>query len=151
MHVRWPDARRTPRPLAQGRHRMNKIRLLDKYPVYVEELAKSDTACVSTEEITDRLCTQLEARPGTLLIGVFDHYGHVGAQPDGAIGAGIRDSKHVIFCMSSAIPDPLIPAVRPRVISVVELGDRFVISFLEAPVEAPNRLMAGWVEALRRA
>jgi hypothetical protein len=40
--------------------------------------------------------------------------------------------------------------VRPRAISVVELEDRIVISFLEAPVEGPNRVMAGRIEELRK-
>jgi hypothetical protein len=35
-------------------------------------------------------------------------------------------------------------------VSVVELADKFVISYLEAPVEAPNEVMASWVASLRK-
>ena len=40
--------------------------------------------------------------------------------------------------------------MRPRAVSLVETDDRFVISWLEAPVEGPNQVVAGWVEALRK-
>lgn len=128
---------------------MNKIQLLDKYPVFVEELAKEDTSCASAAEIIGRLRECVEAIPEAMLIGEFDHQGHVLRQAEGRIADGILDSRHLLFCLSNAIPNPLIAAVRPRAISVVELADRFVISFLEAPVEAPNQLMAAWIEALR--
>jgi len=55
------------------------------------------------------------------------------------------------FCLSNALPNPLIGSARPRVASVVESDDSFGISRLEAPVEAPSQFIAGWVEALRRA
>lgn len=130
---------------------MKKIELLDRYPVYVEEIAKEQTECASTDEVIERLSAEVKAKPGATLIGVFDHYGHVKAHPDGQIAEDIRDSKHLLFCLSSGIPNPLIAAVRPRALSVVELADRFVVSYLEAPVEGPNAVMAGWVEALRKA
>jgi hypothetical protein len=129
---------------------MKQIQLLDKYPVYVEELAKADTNCVSADQVIARLREQVEGKVGATFIGVFDHYAHVQRQPEGKIADDIKDSKHVLFCLSNAIPNALVTAVRPRAISVVELEDRFVISYLEAPVEAPNQVMAGWIEALRR-
>jgi hypothetical protein len=129
---------------------MNKIQLQDKYPVYVEEIAKADTSCASTDEVIARLRAAVEAAPAASLIAVFDHQAHVAAQPEGKIAPEIKDSKHVLFCLSNAIPNALIPAVRPRAVSVVELEDRFVISFLEAPVEKPNQVIAGWIEALRQ-
>lgn len=129
---------------------MNKIQLLDKYPVYVAELAKRDTACTTTDQVVDRLRDQIESKAGATFIGVFDHYDHVRRQAEGKIAEEIKNSKHLLFCLSNAIPNALVPAVRPRAISVVELDDRFVISYLEAPVEAPNQLMAGWVDALHR-
>ena len=129
---------------------MNKIQLLDKYPVYVAELAKGDTACTSTDEVLAQLRDQIEANAGATFIGIFDHYAHAKRQPDGKIADEIKDSKHLLFCLSNAIPNALVPAVRPRAISVVELAGKFVISYLEAPVEAPNQVMAEWVDALRR-
>ena len=61
----------------------------------------------------------------------------------------INAAKHVLFCVANAIPNPLIAAVRPRAVSVVELADKFVISYLEAPVEQVNQVMADWVGSLR--
>ncbi len=122
---------------------MNKIQLLDRYPVYVEELPKTDTDCATADELVARLCDQVRAKTAASLIGVFDHLAHVKAQPEGQVAPEIKDSKHVLFCLSNGIPNPLIAAVRPRAISVVELEDKFVISYLEAPVEAPNQVIAG--------
>jgi hypothetical protein len=129
---------------------MEKIHLLDKYPVYVEELAKVGTDCASTDDVVAWLRANVEPTAGATLIGVFDHQAHVAAHPEGQIAPENKDSKHVIFCLSNAIPNPLIAAVRPRAISIVELEDRFVISFLEAPVEGPNQVMTGWIEGLRK-
>lgn len=66
------------------------------------------------------------------------------------MGDGIRDSRPLLICLSNALPNPVIAAVRPRSIAVVELEDSFVISYLEAPVEAPKVVMAGWIDGLRR-
>jgi hypothetical protein len=119
---------------------VNKTQPLDKYPVYVAQLVKGDTACATTDQVVDRLREQIESNAGATFIGVFDHYGHVRRQPEGKISGEIKNSKHLLFCLSNAIPNMPVPAVRPRAISVVELDDRFVISYLEAPVEAPNRV-----------
>jgi hypothetical protein len=97
-----------------------------------------------------RLRAKVEATPGATLIGVFDHRAHVATHPQGKIAPEIKDSKHILFCLAAAIPNPLIVAVRPRAVSVVELEDKFIISFLEAPVEGPNQAMAGWIEGLRK-
>lgn len=129
---------------------MNKIQLLDKYPVFVEEIAKADTDCATVDDVVARLRDRVQAHPGASEIAVFDHLAHVQAQPEAKVAEGIRGSKHLIFCLSDAIPNALIAAVRPRAVSVVETDARFVISWLEAPVEGPNQVIAGWVEALRK-
>ena len=129
---------------------MNRIQLLDKYPVFVEEIAKSDTDCAGVDDVVARLHAKVQAHAGASEIAVFDHLAHVRAQADGKVAEGIRASKHLLFCLSNAIPNALICAVRPRAVSIVETDDRFVISWLEAPVEAPNQVIAGWVESLRR-
>jgi hypothetical protein len=41
-------------------------------------------------------------------------------------------------------------AVRPRSNGVVEQTDRFVISFLEAPMPLANNVMEAWVKAIVR-
>lgn len=130
---------------------MNKLQLLDEYPVFVENVAKADTDCANADDAIACLRAQVEAKRGAALIGVFDHRGHVAALPEGKTAEEIIDSKHLLFCLSNDTPNPLIAAVCPRAVSVVELADKFVISFLEALVEAPNQASAGWIEALRKA
>jgi len=98
-----------------------------------------------------RFKEKIQAHPVASHIGEFDHYAHVAAQAEGQIADGIKASKHVLFCVANAISNPLIAATRPRAVSVVEMEDRFVISFLEAPVEKVNQLLADWVGSLRKA
>jgi hypothetical protein len=62
--------------------------------------------------VVARLRANIEAVAGATLIGVFDHQAHVAAHPEGQIAPEIKDSKHVIFCLSNAIPNPLIAAVQ---------------------------------------
>jgi hypothetical protein len=129
---------------------MNKTLLLDKYPVYSEEIAKDTTECKNVDDVMARLKEKIEAHPVAGYIGEFDHYGHVAAQAEGKIADEIKAAKHVLFCVANAIPNPLIGAARPRAISVTELADKFVISYLEAPVEQVNQVMAEWVGSLRK-
>lgn len=129
---------------------MNKIVLLDKYPVYAEEIAKDDTECKNIDDVMARLKEKIEAHPVATYIGEFDHYAHVAAQAEGKIADEIKAAKHVLFCVANAIPNPLIAAVRPRAVSVVELEAKFAISYLEAPVEQVNQLLSDWVDSLRK-
>ena len=129
---------------------MKKVQVLEKYPVYVAELPKAETDVESADQVIARLREQVESKPGSTFIGVFDQYAHVKRQPEGKIADDIKDSKHLLFCLSNAVPNALVTSVRPRAISVVEFTDKFVISYLEAPVEATNQVMAGWIEALRK-
>lgn len=129
---------------------MIKTMLLGKYPVYAAEIAKDDTECDNADDIMALLKEKIEAHPVASYIGEFDHFGHVAAQAEGKIADEIKAAKHVMFCVANAIPNPIIGAVRPRAISVVETGDKFVISYLEAPVEQANHVMADWVGSLRK-
>jgi hypothetical protein len=40
-------------------------------------------------------------------------------------------------------------AVRPRSIGVADMGDKFVVSFMEAPMKPANDAMEMWVKGLR--
>jgi len=130
---------------------MNKTMLLDKYPVFTTEIAKSDTECLNVDDVLARLYDRIEAHPIASYVGEFDHHGHVAAQAEGEIAEGIQGAKHILFCVANAILNPLIGAVRPRAISVTEMADRFVISYLEAPKEKANTVMAEWVGSLKNA
>lgn len=51
--------------------------------------------------------------------------------------------------MIVALPGPEALALRPRSIGVAELADKFVISFLEAPMPVANTAMEQWAHDLR--
>jgi len=54
----------------------------------------------------------------------------------------------IVFCFGTHLPNAQVMAVRPRSIGVVDQGDRFVISFLEAPMPLANNAMDAWVKAI---
>lgn len=93
---------------------------------------------------------EAEVDPTVRLISVFDHYGHT-KMIGGEIRPDILAAKNLIFCFGTKLPDPTMLAVRPRSIGIAELPDRFVISFLEAPMPEANRKMTEWVLSLRKA
>jgi hypothetical protein len=84
------------------------------------------------------------------LIATFDHLSHT-RQIGGEIRPDILAAKNLIFCFGVKLLDPTMMAVRPRSIGFAELPDRFVVSFLEAPMPEANRKMIEWVSALRKA
>ena len=51
---------------------MNKTMLLDKYPVYSEEIAKDTTECKNVDDVMARLKEKIEAHPVATYIGEFD-------------------------------------------------------------------------------
>lgn len=129
---------------------MQRIHLHDEYPVLVEVIDKSATDCRDLNAVVARLSDQVKGHPASVQLGVFDHYAHVRAQPEGRIAEGIQGSKNLMFCLSTAIPDPLIGAVCPRSLSVTELADRFLVCWMQAPTPAVNEVIAGWLDSLRR-
>ncbi len=127
---------------------MEKLMVKDKFPVYTLEIPKQETRFKNADEVVAYLKSRIEAHPVARLIAVFDHYGHVKAQEQGEIDPSIVDSKNLLFCMSGAIPNALIGALRPRSIAVNELQDRFVVNFLEPPMEKPTETMTEWVHGI---
>ena len=127
---------------------MKKMLLLDKFPIHSLEIPKSETSFKNTDAIIEHLKSKVESHPAARFIAVFDHYGHVKAQ-GGEIAPAIKDSKNLLFCMSGAIPNAVIASLRPRSIAVNELADRFIVNFMEAPMEAPTRAMTEWVESIQ--
>ncbi len=130
---------------------MKQILLKDKFPVFTLDIPRNETRFSNTNEVIDYLTQKIESHPLARLIAVFDHYGHVKALEKGEIDESILDSKNILFCLSGAIPNALIAAVRPRSIAVNELKDKFVINFMEAPVEAATETMVEWVNSIKNA
>lgn len=127
---------------------MNFTLLQDKYPVYSLEVMKTATRFPDVDAIIAYLRDCVRQDRIASLIGEFDHYAHTAALPDGVIAEKIRAAKHIVFCFGTQLPNGLVMAVRPRSIGVVDEGDRFVISFMEAPMPLANTAMTAWIEAI---
>ena len=127
---------------------MKQTLLQEKYPVFVAEIGKDETSCQSVDAIVDYLKARIAEKDKVIFIGVFDHYAHTRGI-GGEINPDIRAAVDVIFCFGFALPNPQVLAVRPRSIGVADMGDRFVVSFLEAPMKPANEAMEAWVKGLR--
>lgn len=129
---------------------MKQTLLQEKYPVYVAEIGKQETACQNVDDVVAYLKDRIAENKKVQFIGVFDHYAHT-TNIGGEINPDIKAAVDVIFCFGIALPNPQVLAVRPRSIGVADLGDRFVLSFMEAPMKPANDAMEAWVKGLRKA
>ena len=127
---------------------MKQTILQEKYPVFVLDIYKNETAYKSTEELVKYFQRKIIEHPTCRYIGEFDHYTHT-KTIDGEIAPDIKDCKIVIFCFGNKLPNGKIAAVRPRSIGITEYDDKFEIAFLEAPALIANEVMEGWVKELK--
>ena len=127
---------------------MKQITVMEKYPVYTLEIEKRETSYRNIDEVLAYLKAQIEAHPVAVYIGVFDHYAHTSGLEVGKIAEEIKDAKNIICCFGKVLPKPEVLAVRPRSIGVADMGERFVVSFLEAPNQEANDAMERWVKGI---
>ena len=127
---------------------MKKSILMDKYPVFSLEIAKSETTFSSVEEIINYLKAKVEAHPIAVFIAHFNHYEHTVALEESVINPEIKDAQNLIFCFGKQIPNTKILAARPRSFGVCELEDSFVVDFLEAPNEQLHKVMEDWAKSI---
>jgi len=127
---------------------MKQITVLEKYPVFTLEVDKNETSYKNIDEIFAYIKNQIEAHPIATYIGEFDHYAHTSSLSEGKIAEEIVAAKNIICCFGKVLPKPEVLAVRPRSIGVAELGDSFVVSFLEAPNPDANAAMEKWVKGI---
>ncbi|WP_462320082.1 DUF6858 family protein [Halochromatium sp.] len=127
---------------------MKQILLQEKYPIYALEVNKNETRFTDAESIIAYLKECINAHEIARYIGEFDHLAHTQALPNGQIAEGIESAKHILFCFGSKLPEPHVMAVRPRSIGVVDQGDRFTVTYLEAPMPPANEAMERWVKAI---
>jgi len=127
---------------------MKQITVMEKYPVFTLEVAKTETSYQTIDEILAYFKTQIEAHPIAVYIGEFDHYAHTSRLEVGEISADIKDAKNIICCFGKVLPKPEVLAVRPRAIGVAEMAESFVISFLEAPNPDANAAMEKWAKGI---
>ncbi len=116
----------------------------NKFPLYSTHLPKSKTM----QELIEYFKAKIEAHPVATFITVFDHYTHTTSKEVHEIAEDIEDVKNIVFCFGKEIPNPLVPAVRPRSIAITQRKDDFVIAFMEAPNEKLTQTMIEWVNNL---
>ncbi len=122
--------------------------ILEKYPVYVQEIAIDKMPYNNVDEVLEYFKQKIDADPVATFIEVFDHYEHTKCLQGGVINPDILDAKNIVFCFGEKLPDPRMLAVRPRSIGVAQMKEVFVVSFLEAPVVHVNEKMQKWVDEL---
>jgi len=127
---------------------MKQITVMEKYPVFTIEISKNETSYKNVDEVIAYLKEQIEAHPIAVYIGIFDHYAHTSSLEVGEIAEGIKDAKNLICCFGKALPKPEMMAVRPRSFGVADMGESFVVSFMEAPNPEANAAMEKWVKAI---
>ncbi|MCB1737955.1 MAG: hypothetical protein KDI42_07510 [Gammaproteobacteria bacterium] len=127
---------------------MKQLMLQEKYPVFTLEIDKNETSLRDAEAMVEYLKAKISAHPVARLIADFDHYAHTQALEGGEIAEGIIAARNVVFCFGTHLPKPEMLAVRPRAIGIAEYADRFVVSFLEAPMPLANNAMEAWAKAM---
>ena len=127
---------------------MKQTLLQEKYPIFVAEVSKAETRYQTADALIDYYKGKIAENPKVQFIGVFDHFAHT-TKIGGPIMEGMTAAVDIIFCFGFAIPNPQMLAVRPRSIGIAEIGDKFVISFMEAPMQPANEAMEAWTRGLR--
>lgn len=127
---------------------MKHLTLMEKYPVNVKTILKSDTNKKTTDEIIAYIKSKIDAHPVATYIAIFDHYSHTKSLENGEINPDFIDAKNIIFCFGVQLPKAEMLGIRPRSIGVVETEKSFVISFMDAPNPQAHQFMMEWVEAL---
>lgn len=122
--------------------------LNEKYPVYTLDVLKTETAYDNIDEVIAYFKRCIDEHEVARHVADFDHYAHTSALVDGKIEEGMIAATNVVFCFGTALPKPEMLAVRPRSIGVAEYKNRFVISFLEAPMPKANEAMERWAKAI---
>lgn len=128
---------------------MKKIMLQDIYPILTWEVGKDGSHTGSMDSILDFLKARIEEHPAAAYIATFDHYSHTRSLAEGEIAPEILDAKNLVFCFGIKLPAAAVLGVRPRSIGVSELADKFVISYMEAPMPLANQAVENWVNALQ--
>lgn len=127
---------------------MKQLHFQEKYPITVLDIDKRETRYHSVEVIAEYFRTCIANTPRVGYIASFDHLAHTRAI-GGEVAPEIVAATNVVFCFGHALPNPQVLAVRPRSIGIADLGDKFVISFMDAPMKPANDAMQAWALALK--
>jgi hypothetical protein len=127
---------------------MKQTLFMEKYPIFTLEVKKTECAYPTTDALITYFKEKIANDPVAVLIGEFDHAAHTRSLENGEVAADILEAKMVIFCFGQKLPKPEMMAARPRSISVCDMGEHFVITFLEAPIPSINQIIEGWIKAV---
>lgn len=127
---------------------MKQLHFQEKYPITVVDVPKSETTYTSAEDIAGYFRDCIENTPRVKYLATFDHLTHT-REIEGEVSPDIQAAINVVFCFGHALPGPQVLAVRPRSIGVADMGEHFVISFMDAPMKPANDAMQAWALALR--
>lgn len=128
---------------------MKQTLLNDRYPLFVLTLERTEARFKSVDAICGYFRECVESHRCGQFITIFDHHAHTCSLPDGEVADEILAAKNVLFCFGLTLPNPEVLGLRPRSIGVAEYADRFVISFMEAPMPLANAAMEDWALGLR--
>ncbi|MES9957725.1 MAG: DUF6858 family protein [Sedimenticola sp.] len=119
-----------------------------EYAVYSLEVDKTECRFGSVDQIIEYFKKCIDEHNTARFIALYNHYEHTSSLPEGLVSDEILAAKHIVFCFGITLPDPLMMAVRPRSIGVVELQNQFIITFLEAPMPVANVAMENWARGI---
>ena len=127
---------------------MKQIHFQEKYPITEVQVNKSETSLQSMAALVAYFHEKIEANEKVAYIGTFDHLAHT-QKIGGEIEAGILGAMNVVFCFGFALPNAHVMAVRPRSIGICEYADKYVVTFMDAPMKPANDAMQAWALGLR--
>ncbi len=130
---------------------MKQSLLMEKYPVFEMELGKNETTLQGVDAIIAHFKAKIDANPLVAYIGTFDHLAHTRSLPGSEVAPNILAAKLIVFCFGVKLPNPHVMALRPRSIGVADLGDKFVVNFMEPPMPVATQAMEAWAKELRNA
>jgi hypothetical protein len=114
------------------------------YPLFTLEVSRDECRFPSLEALAEYFEACISEHPLALLVGRFDHLSHTGRLSEGWVDNEIQGAMSIVFCFGITLPDPTAMATRPRSIGITDLGDRWMISFLEAPMPVVNAALERW-------
>ncbi len=121
------------------------------YPLFTLELARDESRFTSLEAIAGYFEGCINEHPLACLVGRFDHVSHTETLAQGWIDESIQGAISIVFCFGITLPDPKAMATRPRTIGLADLGDRWLITFLEAPMPVVNAALERWSRGVLKA
>ena len=127
---------------------MKTVHFPEKYPLTVVDVLKTETTFTDAAQVVAYFEDKIKTTDKVVFIGTFNHYAHT-QNIGGEIAPEIQSAFNVVFCFGHALPNPMVLAVRPRSIGIADLGDKFVVSFMDAPMKPANDAMQAWALGLR--